>query len=423
MSPCPALRRRFQRQPAVRLRREAWGGVAFDRCGGDLLELDREGFQLLAVLARAQTLSALQGTLRSHGHPVRLPELAVFVKRLEERGLIRQVPAAVATLPPDPWAEEEVSPAGDELRAPLVAHWAVTYRCNLQCPFCYAQSSPQREAGPGPEVRRRLVQRLAAWGVLEVALGGGEPTLLPDFPALLAAIRAAGMVPNVTTNGTLHQPPAVRALARHAGVVHLSADRPELLDAARGRGVFVRLQETAQRLHEAGVRLGVNLLLTPNNIRDVPGCLAAFADLGVQAVTFLRPKGAWAARHWPGFPTAADLNVLAGDLSAFLESSPLRRLYVDTALRAEWATAGLLDDPEPEVFGCGGGQRHVAVTPEGDVYPCSHSRRPSYRMGNLLSDDCEQLWSSGRGRAARQQYIRDCAGVRCPCRGDGEGRT
>src|SRR5207245_784042 len=162
--------------------------------------------------------------------------------------------------------------------------------CNLQCPFCYAESGPQRPLGPDRDTRARLVERLAAWGILEVALGGGEPTVLPDFPELLAAVRAAGMVPNVTTNGTVRTGAVVRALAEHAGVVHLSADRADLLDAARGAGVFERLAQTARVLRAAGVRLGVNLLLTPENIRDIGASLRAVLELGVQAVTFLRPK-------------------------------------------------------------------------------------------------------------------------------------
>src|SRR5262249_21140715 len=141
--------------------------------------------------------------------------------------------------------------AAEGLRAPLVAHWAVTYRCNLHCPFCYSESGPHRHPGPGRQTRLLLVERLAAWGVLEVALGGGEPTVLPDLPELLAAIRAAGMVPNVTTNGTVRSDATVRALAEHAGVVHLSADRPELLDEARGVGVFARLRQTARALDGA----------------------------------------------------------------------------------------------------------------------------------------------------------------------------
>jgi radical SAM protein with 4Fe4S-binding SPASM domain len=150
--------------------------------------------------------------------------------------------------------------------------------------------------------------------------------------------------------------------------------------------------------------------------------LQAILDLGVQAVTFLRPKGAWTAEHWPGFPTADQLARLADALKPFLETKPPLRMYVDTALRGEWVQLGLLEDPEPDVLGCGGGQRHVAVTPEGDVYPCSHQRRPRYRLGNLLTDRLEQLWSKGPGWAGRQLYLQACTGVYCPCRREGSIR-
>jgi MoaA/NifB/PqqE/SkfB family radical SAM enzyme len=410
MSAAPA--RLLQRAAAVRLRAESWGGFAFDRAGGDLLELDREAFALLAALGTARTPTQLEGELRRPGQPVRRGELQSLLAALQRRGFVQRVAPPAPPLPAEPWAAP--APAGAGLRAPLVVHWAPTYRCNLSCPFCYAESGPHRPAGPGPEVRLRLVERLAAWGVLEVALGGGEPTLLPDFPHLLAALRAAGLVPNVTSNGTVRCPAVLRALAEHAGVVHLSADRPDLLDADRGPGVFARLRETAGALRAAGVRLGVNLLLTPANSADVRPSLQAALDLGAQAVTFLRPKGTWAAQRWPGFPGRDDLARLAEHLRAFLAERPPLRLYVDTALRREWAEVRLLEDPEPEVLGCGGGQRHVALTPEGDVYPCSHLRRPEYRLGNLLADDFDDLWSPAAEGLRR--YLRDCHGPVCPCR-------
>ena len=410
------LTRRFQRHPAVRLRRESWGGFAFHRDEGDLVELDAEGFDAVAALAGARTLPELRSLLRTRDHPARRHELAAFVRDLEGRGVIRQVAEDAPDLPHDPWSDGESPGTVTGLRAPIVAHWAVTYRCNLRCADCYAGSGPWREPGPVPEVRRRIVERLSAWGVLEVALGGGEPTVVPDFAALLAAIRAAGLVANVTTNGTYSRPEVLRALAEHAGVVHLSADRPEYLDAARGVGVFARLRQTASALVGAGVQLGINLLLTPDNVRDLRRSLDEAVGLGARGVTLLCPKGDWSAAHWPGFPSPRDLEAAAEGVRRFTEDRPPVRLYVDTALRGEWAGLGLLDDPEPDVVGCGGGQRHVAVTPEGDVYPCSHARCADYRMGNLIIDGPDQLWRMGAGLAARRRYARDCYGVRCACR-------
>ncbi|HZW33832.1 MAG TPA: radical SAM protein [Isosphaeraceae bacterium] len=415
MSGQPRILTWLQRDPAVRLRREAWGGLAFHRDTGDLLELDRDGFDVVRLLGTASTAAAVAARLRARGSEARWAMLACLLRQLEAQGIVRRVAPNSPSLPADPLAEEPVLDVEDGLRAPIVAHWAVTYRCNLSCAFCYSESGPGREAGPKPQIRRRIVERLADWGVLEVALGGGEPTLLANFPELLATIRAWGMVPNVTTNGTVHRPETVAALAEYAGVVHLSADQPDRLDAARGPGVFARLRRTARDLTAAGVRLGVNLLLTPANVRDLPRSLEAALELGARSITLLRPKGDWAHARWTGFPSADDLQATAAGVRAFLAGRPPVRMYVDTALRGEWADLGLFEDPEPEVAGCGGGQRHVAITPEGEVFPCSHARSTAYRMGNLLTDGSDQIWSEDPGRAARRQYIGASQGVRCTC--------
>ncbi|MBX6312435.1 MAG: hypothetical protein IRY99_05870 [Isosphaeraceae bacterium] len=81
----------FQRRPAVRLRREGWGGLAFDRTSGDLLELDAEGFAALAVLAMPRTLRGLRAALRAQGLAGRLPELARFVQALDDGGFLRRL--------------------------------------------------------------------------------------------------------------------------------------------------------------------------------------------------------------------------------------------------------------------------------------------------------------------------------------------
>jgi MoaA/NifB/PqqE/SkfB family radical SAM enzyme len=363
----------FRRHPAVRLRREAWGGLAFHRDIGELLELDGQAFQVLAALSCATKLRDLPAVVRrGANHLPRLPELARFVQELEQRGFVERVPLnidhrrAVRCNTADRLLDrlKTVTTSKCELSAPLVAHWAVTYRCNLACPFCYSESHPHREREPAANLRVRIVERLADWGVFEVALGGGEPTILSDFPALLAAIRRHGMVPNVTTNGAMSSEKIVHALAEHAGTVHLSADRFELLDAARGEGVSARIKDTAQRLSALHVRWGVNLLLTPHNASSLYRSLLELQDLGATAITLLRPKGTWTTERWPGFPTSRDLRLIAAGVNRFIKRAPALRLFVDTALRGEWSQAELLKDPEPEVVGCGGG-----ATPRCD-YSC-----------------------------------------------------
>src|SRR5262249_55161937 len=196
---------------------------------GDLLELDREGFEVVRLLGTARTASDVYALLRARGFEASRALCMSLLRQLEARAILDRVAPDSPPLPTDPLADGPVLDIDTGMRAPIVAHGAVSYRCTLTCAFCSSESGPGREPGPNPQTRSRIVEHLAAWGVLEVALGGGEPTLLPDFPELLAAIRACGLVPNVTTNGTVHRPEAIAALAQHAGVVHLSADQPDPL--------------------------------------------------------------------------------------------------------------------------------------------------------------------------------------------------
>ena len=145
-------------------------------------------------------------------------------------------------------------------------------------------------------------------------------------------------------------------------------------------------------------------------------------DLGRADITLLRPKGDWARAHWPGFPCDRDLDAAAAGIRAFVASRPAVRLYVDTALRGEWAELGLFEDPEPEVAGCGGGQRHVAVTPEGDVFPCSHARHaPSIAWATSWPMSSIGSGREGPGIRLAGPTSSDCRGVRCACRIGAEG--
>ncbi len=85
---------------------------------------------------------------------------------------------------------------------------SVTDRCNFRCQYCMpAEGLPwlEREAILSFEEIERLVALLAAMGVSDLRLTGGEPLVRRDFPALVAKLaRVAGIEDlSLTTNGYL----------------------------------------------------------------------------------------------------------------------------------------------------------------------------------------------------------------------------
>ena len=68
----------------------------------------------------------------------------------------------------------------------------VTDACNLRCPTCYAGSGPERQTHRSLDVIGRMLDRIVAneGGAPDIVqISGGEPTVHPDFWAILAACR------------------------------------------------------------------------------------------------------------------------------------------------------------------------------------------------------------------------------------------
>jgi len=83
----------------------------------------------------------------------------------------------------------------------------ITGFCPAGCKFCYQGSGPNGThaktqdlygQGQHPDLYS-LIYHLAQMRVFEAALGGGEPTLHPDFLDILKNLRGHGIVPNFST--------------------------------------------------------------------------------------------------------------------------------------------------------------------------------------------------------------------------------
>ncbi len=88
--------------------------------------------------------------------------------------------------------EQEVTKSS----APELVDVKITDFCPYGCEFCYQSSTTK---GKHCDTPYSLISQLAELKVFEVALGGGEPTLHPQFSYILRQFREAGIVPNFTT--------------------------------------------------------------------------------------------------------------------------------------------------------------------------------------------------------------------------------
>ena len=85
-------------------------------------------------------------------------------------------------------------------------------RCNFRCPFCHNHSLVVNPAGyddiPRPYIMARLTE-LKEW-VDGVCISGGEPTIHPRLPSLMAEVKEVGLAVKLDTNGS--RPDILQAL-------------------------------------------------------------------------------------------------------------------------------------------------------------------------------------------------------------------
>lgn len=83
-------------------------------------------------------------------------------------------------------------------QTPDLVDLKITDYCTFGCNFCYQASTPEGLHADLGSIER-LAFEMGEAGVFEVAIGGGEPTMHPQFKEILRAFSRNGVVPNFTT--------------------------------------------------------------------------------------------------------------------------------------------------------------------------------------------------------------------------------
>ncbi len=257
--------------------------------------------------------------------------------------------------------------------APDEVHLAFTDRCPVACHDCYLEAGPDRAVDASGW--REDAAKLAQAGAFEVAIGGGDPGPLADLEARLDALAVRGVLPNLTTSGFGITDARARALVGRVGQVNVSLDGlGDDYAAARGFDGRAQALRAIERLVAAGVRVGVNTVVTRFNADRLASMAEALAAMGVVEWQLLRLKPVGRARA-----TYAALRAEPAALDALWPVVERVLARGDLAVRLDCALMPFLSahQPDPQAMarlgglGCTGGREIWARTAAGRMLPCS----------------------------------------------------
>ena len=265
------------------------------------------------------------------------------------------------------------------LDAPICLTWELTYGCNLACIHCLSSSGRRDPRELSTRQAMAFVDELRELQVFYVNIGGGEPTIRPDFYDLLDYSVEQRVGVKFSTNGSTITPERAQRLAATDYVdVQISIDGANAAtnDAVRGDGSFA----TARRAmdHLAAADFGpfkISVVMTRQNIPELDAFAGMAEEYGAQLrLTRLRPSGrgadTWDLLH----PTQAQ----QVDLYHWLVERP----HVLTG--DSFFHLSALGEALPGLNLCGAGRVVCLIDPLGDVYACPFVLHDEFKAGSVL---------------------------------------
>ena len=226
---------------------------------------------------------------------------------------------------------------------------ALDYRCNLRCIGCRA--CEDRGERIAPERAAALLREARDAGATAAWLGGGEPTLREDLPALVKRARDLGLGEVIVQTNAMRlaYPAYARALVE-AGVtevrVNAKSARADVHDRLSGeQGAHALLVRALENLSALPVRVTADVLLARSTAPHVDETVAFFADRGVRSFALWLLYGGDASVD-EEIPRIADVVPAFERAHALAQSRGLELVSFHTppctlppALRAAWRPA------------------------------------------------------------------------------------
>ncbi|MBI5513187.1 MAG: radical SAM protein [Deltaproteobacteria bacterium] len=319
---------------------------------------------------------------------------------------------------------DDVARPVDRAWRPIYVVWEFTLRCDLACRHCGSRAGRARPDELSTEEALDVVRQLAALGVPEVTLIGGEAYLREDWTTVGRAIRDAGMELTMVTGGRGMTAERARQAAQ-AGFQSASVSF-EGLEATHDRlrgipGTFKSAMGALKNLQDAGVPVSANTQISRAGALEIEALTEVLMDAGIHS---------WQPSLTVPLGRAADLPELILEPFQVLDVLPMlarvaRRMRErkvrfwpgnDVGYFGPYETLfrGML--PRGHMASCGAGRAILGIEANGDLKGCLSLPSKAYVGGNVRDHSVQDIWERTRAlRFTRDRTTEDLWGYCREC--------
>lgn len=260
---------------------------------------------------------------------------------------------------------------------PELIDLSITNYCTRECEFCYRQSNRKGKHLSLKDIQN-IVKQAKEIGVLQIALGGGNPNQHPRFVEILRLIRESGIVPSYTTNGLGLSDDILQATSTYCGAMAVSFYPPYDLDD------YTRL---AQKIKSYGIRLNLHVILMQDTIEMMTKWLSESPRLfeNLNAIIFLNYKPIGGSKH----NMVKDMNLLK---AFFVAANKCKSVKIGFDSCSMSGIVRWMSNVKPEFLeSCEAARFSAFISEDMKMYPCSFMVGTDM-FGDLHRQSLKDIW-------------------------------
>ncbi|MEW6609867.1 MAG: radical SAM protein, partial [bacterium] len=294
---------------------------------------------------------------------------------------------------------------------PAKIHILLTQRCNYHCRYCY---SDKNNYEIDILLLKTYLDALKRNGVLQLAVGGGEPLLYPHLMEFLRYASDYEFVINITTNGSLVTKELASKIKGYVSSIQVSLNgsSQSINSQTRDRRSFKDAIRTIEILKSSQIDVGINYLLFVENLGDLPRMAKLIKTLELRRIIIIRPK---IKEEYPeDYP-----GLVREQIFKMRKIYPSIEFRVDCGFSALFNNISSLELSKHGIFGCQAGKDFLILKPDGCFYPCCFLDEPGFKLDQDFKSNYYRMLSyldtikkTIEGNCAQCKIIDNCFGCR-----------
>jgi len=300
---------------------------------------------------------------------------------------------------------------GIDITHPVQIYGIINTRCNAKCKTCPYWRTNDFSELPASSWIKGLRSLKSFIGPFHINFSGGEPLLKKDLFEILEYCKKANISAGITTNGILLNKtniPMLISLKLFNINISIDSMDSKIHDELRGvPGLLSKVKENVNYLNEykervkSSIRIVLKPLVFNQNIYELDKIVEYSNKMNLTGVNF-QPILKWTKESEELFKVENNaLNDIINKLIV-MKREGYNILNSETSIK-QWALHFSKSMPKRN-SPCVVALRNLTIDPNGDISLCGFR---SSKIGNINSDDINEIWYSKETRRLRKSLV-DC---------------